>query len=200
MSKIEIGRYSERLRRALGMKGQEIVSGELSPEISPVIVIEDNSAQWQFLQGVRLCQSSAIETATVAQNTVFRYVNPATSGILAQFSLVQMATGIVSDVTAGYGLIQTPFGTQAATGLRDHRWVAGGTVATAILGSRGNGVALGFSQGIFNTRVLADSPFKYEQQFIILPGESLELGTFTVNVDVAVTLAWTERTLPSLEQ
>jgi len=200
VSKIETGRYSERLRRALGMKGQEHVAGELSPEVSPVIIIEGNDAEWQFLQGVRLCVSSLIQGAVAAENSIVRYLNPAGSRIIARFDFVGISTNAGSNLLAGYGQTQANLATVGATGLRDHRWVSGGTNDTAVVASRGNNVSLNFNSGLFNYEVIPSVFTVYSQPFIVLPGESLELGTSTTNIDLEVSVTWTERQLPSLEQ
>jgi len=200
VSKIEIGRFAERLRRSLGMAGQVEVAGELAPEISPVIVIQDNSAEWQFLQRVRLCQSAVLQAAAVAANPVFRYINPAGSGVIAQFNSVQLTSDSINTFIGGYGITQTSFGTAAATGLRDHRWVAGGTVATAIVGSRGTGVGVGLTQGLFIFHSLASELRDYSEPFILLPGESFEFGSLTDDHEMTASLTWTERRLPALEE
>jgi len=200
MSKIEIGRFAERLRRSLGMAGQVDVAGDLAPEISPVIVIQDNSAEWQFLQRVRLCQSAVLQSSKAANNPIFRYLNPAGSGVIAAFTYVGLTGDVDNTMIGGYGITQTSFGTAAATGLRDHRWVAGGTVATAIVGSRGTGVGVGLTQGLFIFHSIGSELRVYSEPFILLPGESFEFGSLTDDVEMTASLTWTERMLPALEE
>ena len=53
MSKIETGRFSDLLRRSLGMKGQELVSAELAPELSPTWQVESAlNQEWDWAKGV----------------------------------------------------------------------------------------------------------------------------------------------------
>jgi len=200
MSKIEIGRYSERLRRSLGMKGQETVASELSPEVSPVIIIEDNDAQWQFLQGVRLCSSAMLQGTVVAQNNIFRLRNPAGSGVVGEVNVLSMSGNIAGMVfNLGYGVTQAELGTAGTTGLRDSRWGTG-IDNTTLIASRANNVALNFASSIWITRAFPDHQWVYPHgRFIILPGESIEWGTASVNLTLVTTVDWTERQLPALE-
>lgn len=199
MSKIEIGRFAERLRRSLGMAGVVEVAQELAPEISPVIVVEDNSADQQFLQGVRLCCTGAVQPAVVGVNTLFRFRNPVGSGVLAVFNQVMMSPTVTSTLLCGYGVAQVDLPTAAATGLRDRRWERGTPSSTTIIGSRANNVAIAFSTAIFAVRVSANFPIIYNEPLILLPGETLEMGTTGLNLEIHLGNTWTERALPLLE-
>jgi len=199
MSKIEIGRFAERLRRSLGMAGVVEVAQELSPEISPVIVVEDNAADLQFLQAVKLCCAAPLQPAVAAQNTIFRFRNPATSGVIASFSRVIMTSDVAALLLLGYGSTQADLATVGATGLRDRRWERGTPTSTVLQGSRANNVALAFETAIFTLFVSANTPLIYPEPFVLLPGETLELRTQNVNVGIGLGLTWTERGLPALE-
>ena len=199
MSKIETGRFSERLRRSLGMVGQTMVAGELSPEVSPVIVLQGNDPDQQFLQGVRLCFSSMEQPAVAAQNTLFRILNPQGSGVLASFSHVSFShhNSVATVFNMGYGTTVASLPTAGATAIRDQRWLAG-TNPTSLIASRSNGVGIALLQGLWTVSSNVHDPMKYEVPFILLPGEILEFGG-GVNIIVRFNAAWTERPLPALE-
>ena len=202
MSKIEIGRYSERLRRALGMKGQEVVSGELSPEVSPVIVLEDNAAEWQFLQKVRMCSSVMIQGAVVGQNTLFRLRNPAASGVVAVVKTLGASSDVVGwRVQMGYSPLPTSdLGTAGVTAVRDSRW-GNPPNPTTLIASRANNVALNFSSSLWAGKGVANEIVTYlHGPFLLLPGEAVEWGTISNNINIESTMTWTEREFPALER
>ncbi len=181
------------------MKGTEIVSGELSPEISPVIVVEDDTAEWQFLQGVRLCASSLAQGAVVAQNTMFRYRNPVGSGVIARFDVWGVTPTTDCSFVAGYSSGAADFATAGATALRDHRWQQAAGSKTAIQVSRANDITFVLTDGFWGWDGLADVSQRYDQPLILLPGEAIDLGTITLNVEIRLFSTWTERQLPALE-
>ena len=199
MAKIEIGTFSERLRRSLGMKGQEMVAAELSPEVSPVIVLQDNAAEMQFLQGIRLCTSGMLQGAVVAENSLFRILNAAGSGVLAVFTYFALTANRTSTLNVGYGITQAALGTAGATAVRDGRWgrPANPTTLTA---SRANNVAVGLDSTLMVSRVATGFIVKASRQWVLLPGESLEWGTGTTDVQLETTVDWYEKPLPALEE
>jgi len=199
VSKVEIGTFSQRLRRSLGMKGQEKVAGELSPEISPVIVLEDNAAEMQFLQGIRLCSSGMLQGAIVDENSIFRILNAAGSGVLAVFTYFQLTANRTSTITVGYGMDQAALGTAGATAVRDGRWSRPAN-PTTLTASRANNVAIGLNSTLLVSRLITGFIVKTKRQWVLLPGESLEWGTTTTDVQLETTLDWYEKPLPALEE
>ncbi len=204
MSKIEVGRYSDRLRRTLGMKGVSEVAGELSPEISPVMVLEDVSLEWLFLQQVRACGSATVLVGNVANESIIRWRNPAGSGVIARFThLDYFATQNVIH-TWGYS---TPavgdLPTASVTAVFDHRWAdSGGVDRTTIRTSRTSaGTTIALASSIFVASPQLQTAYQWDGEIILLPGEAVELGSSgSVDVNLNASARWTERQLPALEE
>jgi len=203
VSKIETGRYSERLRRALGMKGVEVVSGELSPEISPVFILEDNSIEWAYLQQVRLCGSAILQVGVAGNESLIRWVNPAGSGVIAVFTHLDFSANLPASFNWGYATVAVDLPTASVSAVFDHRWAAGAVGArTAIRTSRtaaGGTIALG--DGIFVIQLTINTVYQWDGALVLLPGEGLELGAPGV-LDMALraNARWRERQLPALEE
>ena len=200
MAKIETGRFSDRLRRSLGMKGVVDVAGELSPEVSPVIVLEDNSLEWQFLQQVKACCSATLEPANAGFESVVQWLNPAGSGIIAVFSHVGVSVGPVININFGYALVAAALPTAGATAVRDHRWSTAADPTSVRVSRDNTGTVIALASSIFITRSPANRPFSWEQPVVLLPGEALQLGSGgSLALDIRATAVWTERALPALE-
>lgn len=65
------------------MGGQEDPAGSLSPEISPVLVLENDRPEWQFLGNGRLMACNLTVSTTGALLGSMRLRNPSDSGMLA---------------------------------------------------------------------------------------------------------------------
>jgi len=201
VSKIETGRYSERLRRALGMKGIEIVSGELSPEISPVFVLEDNSIEWKFLQAVRVCGSATLQSGTAGNESLIRWLNPAGSGIMAVFSHFDINTNALVSFNLGYGTAIVALPTLGATAVFDHRWATATSPTSVRVSQTSAGTTISLSSSVFVSRTAADAVYHWDGELVLLPGESLEFGSpGSLSLSLRVNARWTERQLPALEE
>jgi len=201
VSKIEIGRFSELLRRMLGQKGQEEVAGELSPEISPTIQIEGPSAEWDFLKGVRRCGNGTRLAAAAGFSTRFRIRNPSNSGVLGVVDLI--ATFSQTDgvrLTAGIlpTTVDLPLPSESAS--MDRRWEVTGANQTALIMSADNTVVTPPGGQIFmRARTITNREVIYNQQIVLPPGVAVEWGIIDFNVGVSTYLAWRERGIPLLE-
>ena len=84
MGSIEVGRFSDLLRRMFSMVGQLEVAAELSPEVSPTVELESaQNQEWDFLKGVKQCATSEEIAANAGAGGQFRLRNPPDSGTLA---------------------------------------------------------------------------------------------------------------------
>lgn len=201
MSKIEIGRYSDRLRRALGMKGASIVSGELSPEISPVFVLEGPAVEWEFLQGVRICGVTTVVAAVVGNRSIARLRNPLGSGIIATVTLVEQSTQGVAEVELQLGRAQVNLAITGATAVRDSRWSPTSVLfRTAMQASSTAAGAVPEGEDVLWRTLLPDNvEGRYRQGIMMQPGDSLDLSSTTLNVTMHATYAWKERPVAPLE-
>jgi len=201
MAKIEIGRYSDRLRRMLGMKGASDVATELSPEVSPVIVLEQAGAEWEFLQGVRLCGVSTLLLGVAANRSILRLRNPLRSGVIATVTQTEYVSTALPDVNLQRGREQVDLATIGATAVRDTRWGPQSALfRTALQASSTNGGAVPAGEDVlWRIRTLANTRNIYSSHYVLIPGDSVDLSTVTVNTPIIGTFTWKERPVAPLE-
>lgn len=200
MSKIEIGRYSDQLRRMFGMAGVMEVAAELSPEITATIELEGPSAEWNYLKGVRDAGCGADIAAAVGFLGNNRLRNPVGSGVIATIKGVALTsvTSRASYVIArGVETGDLALGTVNTTVL-DERWAALGQ--TSLIWSVTNLDAAGQAGRAFvRGRLLADTQVLYPFPIVLPPGTSLDFGSADSNIRIIAWAAWSERALPLLE-
>ena len=203
MAKIEIGRYSNLLRRALGMKGVTDVAGELSPEVSPTWAIEDNAPEWQYLKGVRLVGAAGGQGFVAGQSPRYQLVNPAGSGVLATVTFVALETvGVQAGFIIRFANSVLPnLTTVEQNGPRDSRWGIPGTSISPLIFSGENSASLhtaGFLlySGIHHPE---GTVAEYTIPVVMAPGSSLLWGSTTQNITSLSSVAWSERGIAALE-
>lgn len=204
MAKIEAGRWSELLRRALGMKGQSLVASELSPEVSPVWVLEQATIEWQFLKTVRAC-AAATNISAGAQDGTIRLANPSTSGVVGVVEMVTVQCSKLSKVQIKMGSAGDTDLTTANVGfMRDSRWLDPAVTSdkTALSFSQDNTGDAANGRTIWNVFLQDDSvPETIKWPLVLSPGFSMDVkavaevvqGRFFVN------LLWYERAITRLE-
>ena len=201
MSKIEIGRYSELLRRQLGMKGVTEVAGELSPEISPTFVLEGPGAEWDFLKAVRGCRCADEQLGAVGFASVFRLRNPVGSGVIAVVDAVAVTPEGTVQIGVARGQIFGELANLLVTVVPDLRWGAvGATTTTLIFSSAAAGGGPG-GDVIARARPLGLTEWLYREPIVLMPGTNLDwgMGFGSTNENVHGWAAWRERQLPALE-
>ncbi len=202
MSKIEIGRYSELLRRMLGQKGQEMVAPELSPEVSPTIQLEGTTPEWDFLKSVRRCGVGTRLAAAVGFTSVFRIRNPLTSGIIATVDLIETSYS-TAGLLFNMGLLEidASLPLPSSSLVMDQRWGSlGAGNQTALIMSADNTTAVFTAGRVFvRSRTEVNSPLRYKQGVVLPPGFAIVWGSTTLNIDVSTFVSWRERGVPLLE-
>jgi len=204
VSKIEIGRLSDQLRRMLGMAGVEQIAAELSPEISPTIELEGRSAQWDFLKGVRGCGGAAEIPRVALGSTRYRLRNPPGSGVMGLVSFFEMVPAADAQLIASVGdaVTNLPLGTVDTT-VFDGRWGQSGVARAALILSVDNTLDVAPAGTIWmRSRRLLDEPFRLRYEIPLTPGRSLDWGTETgtLNIRMWSYILWQERGLPALER
>ena len=195
--KIGTGRYSELLGRLLGQSGVLEVAGELSPEISPVFVLESDRPEWLFLSNQRLMSAGGIVAAVALSPSFLRLRNPTGSNVIA---VIERGT-IASPTTIADAVIT--FGTAAAdrangqtVATRDSRW---GTLSSGALKASSDNAASAGTQ-IDRLNLLALSPHRIQAfPIIMLPGSHLDVGTNDQNATVIVMVHYREREIGKFE-
>lgn len=198
MAKIESGRWSEMLRRALGMAGQETVSAELSPEVSPTWTLEDNDLEWGWLKNVRYCSVGTHQGGAGAAVSNVRLRNISGSNTLIIIDKIYIT---VEGGTSAIHIMMSPTVDQSAltsiftTGSQDARW---GFQEAVLQVSSGNSAATG-SWSLLNTTTPADTPVVFDSQIVLIPNTAVDVATGTVARDLHVNVSWHERQLIPLE-
>lgn len=200
MSKIEVGRYANQLRRMFGMAGSSIVSAELSPEISPTVQLEGPVAEWEFLKGVRLAGSGQNITAGAVNPSSIRLLNPVGSGCIATVTRLLYSTSGIQQMSVFLGGAAVNIGAVVATGVRDSRWNAGGaTGQNALILSITNSGGVLVGQRMYLARTNPDLTVILPTSYVLLPGDNLDVSGFSNNTAIQASFEWSERGLPELE-
>jgi len=198
VSKIETAKYSDLLRRALGMKGVSDVAPELSAEISGVWEIERDAPEWLFLKGVRHCSVAATRAGAGASLNTCRIRNPAGSGALIIIDVAEWGstvTPVSVSATFSAAVAQANLATVVTAGTIDSRWgfqQPVGVISTANVGGAGSNV-------IYRAQ-LSDTIFaRYPTQLILAPNSSCDFTIVSLNTVLNCNLNWHERGISALE-
>jgi hypothetical protein len=197
MAKIESGRWSEMLRRSLGMKGQELVASELSPEVSATWELERDSPEWGFLKGVRFCSVGVYQAESAGAVSNIRVSNPSGSGVLVIVDEIQIATTALAELhlVSAPTINQGALASSKSSGTVDGRWNLQETTAIVT----GGNTALTGSWTLWDTITTANAIRIFNHQIIMKPDSSLDVGSTTLNLPIYVTIAWHERAATPLE-
>lgn len=200
MSKIEIGRYSALLRRALGMAGVQEVAGHLSPELSPTWQLEGSTDEWMFLKDVR-AMSMGESIASGAGQGHYRIRNPANSGALCVITKLFVVPQGSNVITARIQELTVDLTNGGLATSRDTRWLTQSVFThTAMVLSFQNTSGIGVGVGtIWVARTLANTPAIFKEQVILAPGWAVTFGNTSNAVIVDLYASWHERALPALE-
>jgi len=204
VSKIETGRFSELLRKMLGQKGQEIVAGELSPEISPIFQLEAAfpDLEWYYLKGVKAIGFAQQIPLNVGFGGHARITNPVASGVIATISRVAITcTGAIEWVVNIQNSV-TLLATNALPAARDGRWPRTASLTqSALLATvtSASGVVPTGAGTLHRAHLLPTSLGVYREQVVLPPGFSLDFGSLTGNLTVNLMAEWSERPVTPLE-
>lgn len=200
MAKIEVGRWSDQLRRMLGMAGTSVVAAELSPEISPTIQLEGPGAEWNFLKGVRDCGGGGQLGAGAGFVSKWRFRNPAGSGVIIVIEVIAL-TPVATANLAIRGNAQTVNFTQLLLpSVMDARWGPIGSARPSLILSEDNTVAaVPAGEEMGRVSRSANGEWLYDREIVLVPGSNIDAGTETQNVGCRMWARWRERGLPVLE-
>lgn len=82
--KVNVAAYDQLLGRLLSIGVPEGgIAEELSPEISPVFVLENDRPEWCYLKGERCCAGYSAAAGGAASTGSARFANPVNSGVIA---------------------------------------------------------------------------------------------------------------------
>lgn len=194
--KIEIGRYSDILRRLLYGK-EQTVSAELAPEISPVFVLENDRPEWKFLAAERLGAVAFTQTAGAAARSTCRIRNPAASGALLVIEdmFVSIDT-TASAIAIRLGEITTDLATVGIVTVRDRRF---GDIQCSCVASRDN-AASALTRGIWHhSMLITTAPVRVPLSVVLGPGSAIECTSIANNVGLFWSVTVRERPIGRYE-
>lgn len=202
MSRINVGRFSQLLRRFLEQKGTEVVASELSPEISPVFILENDRPDWLFLKGERLCVASFATTSGASLGPTVRVRNPLASAALATI----VGFSINPNTNTSFASARLTISNNNLAGgnvplfIRDGReLVSLGINKSAMVGSFSNTIEP-VGDLMWTTNCIPNEERGLNQPFILSPGRAFDVGLSSVSVNtVHINIYWTERALPAIE-
>lgn len=199
MAKIERGQFSTFLRRYLGMSGESFVSDELAPEVSPILVLESERAEWEFLKNAKLLAFQNNFSPAAASAASWRIRNPVTSGIVAVFEDIVLSANVDTFVQIGISPTDQPnFANLGAVAARDTRirLETGSALVTSF--ESAGGITGNIITGNF---ISAFNPWRYKGRTIVLtPGGIVGISTAALTGTAAITAWWLEKPLPDLER
>lgn len=200
--KIQVGRFNQILGRSLTMGGQEDPAGDLSAEISPVLVLENDRPEWEYLGGGRLMAGSR-GVAGAATPVSIRFRNPVGSGAICVLLSVNVSTGpglVANDeyqaalVAATVDLASVGT-TQTARDTRNPTTKGVAILSAAQAAVAGTNMMEDWFQPVSSNRLLANMPC------IVSPGFALDVGSFTNSAAgvMIVSFSWRERAFQPFE-
>lgn len=198
MNEIQSGRFNAVLHKLLDMK-EGAPAPMLASEIFPVIVIESDRPEWDFLQGIRNQGTNAAIAAVAAQRSKFRLRNPTGSGAIAVVESIVLRSDTTSLVRLHVGTVATDY-SSTFTGInRDTRDDVSGAVIPSSENSI-NASTLGSQFAAVHLR--ADDPYTLQfPRFIVAlaPGGAMDVFTNVNNAALTVSVEWRERALEASE-
>ena len=197
MAHINVGRFNGILGRMLSMGGMEDPAGELSPEISAVLVMENDRPEWKYLANEKLCAGVGVEIASGAFLTASRLRNPVGSGVLAVVEFIRISMTLAGRYSMRFGLITTDRATAQSAITVDARFAIANVAPALVLSS--SAAAFASSVTFDSSDVLASAPVVYEQKIILFPGSALEIGSTAINTGTTVAFSWRERAFQPFE-
>jgi len=178
------------------MKGVSLVSSELSPEISPILVLESERPEWDFLKNEKIIGSNWGVVASAVLNSAFRLRNPVNSG-----ALVVLIDGACSTDTTGSVLLaerntdQLSLATALPTVSRDTRLPI--LDASVCIASQANVGPSG--QSWWSSLSEANVPLPIPFPFVLTPGHQVQFTAAANNVAFRGYVMWRERRIDVLE-
>lgn len=201
-TRIGTGRFSELLKRVLGIPGAEFAAADLAPEIQAGVVLEIDRPEYGFLKGERLCGWAGTAAAAAALRSTIRMANPNNSNLLI---VIHRITVSVNTVLVAMRFNPTTTGEVASTAeaqALDRRWgqapaaffASNITLAIGGIGGLVFGMMRRVSEGA--TSMAHD----YFSPIILSPGQSVILIPGADNLAMSAHFVWTERAIGRYER
>lgn len=192
---IQVPDLGQVLTKRLSMVGARAPAGELSPEVSAVLCLENDRVEWGFLRQQIFCGALGSMNGVAAQTCNARIRNPANSGVLARVLAANVAVLAASTVQAYRGVAVTDFTTPMNANALDSRATQGACIVSA----QNAGAASGTK--VEETNIGISTPYLYitSPWVTLAPGGSYDLANATVNVGSYFSFVWFERPVQPTE-
>lgn len=197
MSKINVGRYSETLRRLLNQAEADVTS-ELAPEISAVLVLESERPAWAFLANIRARSFGATVAANAGFISQILFQNKSTSGALVEIERIRVASTAGIEVFIGTLAEVADLGTVLNGGSLDTRWSL--TAGSSVVISQSNAAAaVAYTRQLDVVRLSVNGSVDAVSPIVLTPGFALAIQGGIVNAQLGVHMRWYERNLSKYE-
>jgi hypothetical protein len=200
-NEILIGRWNRYLQKLLSMKGGP-PSPQLASEISATFEIEQPSVEDRVLLGWNSYAVFFNPAASVGNTSGAQIRNPAGSNVVAVINKITLFASGVTGVTISQASTTPDLATARVGFRRDARTGAQGSTCVT---TQANAVTAFAGQSIQNHTIQAggaevEAIFPGNQEWPLLPGDTLRISTDALNVALVVNLIWFERALEESER
>lgn len=163
----------------------------MATDAFPVVDVSDEGMdpELHWLAQSRLCGVYTFQTADVANQSGIGFENPASSGVIAVLSRVDLWISVAGAVEIT-GAAAAAFTGSTPGFFRDMR----GWPTTPLRATCRAGVNVGaYSATVGRLFLPANTVYNYDQQFIVTPGERLTIATAAINTRIDAAFYWRER-------
>jgi len=198
--KIDVGRYNAILGRLLSGAGVLDPAGELSPEISATMVLENDRPEWFFLSNQRLMSATADQGGDAVTFAGARLRNPTGSNVLAVVERCQVDCFTVqSQIRFRFGTATADLGGILPSRALDSRNAA--TTAGALILSSAAIAASGAGDIFWEMNIpVTDVREPLFTPIILAPGSHIDVTAITQTAGLQVNFRWRERELTKYER
>jgi len=180
--------FADFIRRRFG---EDVLLSAIAPELIPVIALQMDRPEWSWLLGESPLALALQQPLNAAQNSAFQIRNPPGSNVLVMVDEAEVAPGASAEVALCVQQVSAAdMTTLAGTNVgRDTR--LGGNRGIAVVSSQNN---VAVTNLIRRALLLAQTTWVWRNLGVALaPGSSLQVVTFTNNINLDGSFSWRER-------
>lgn len=200
-NEIQVGRFNGILHKLLGMK-EGAPAAQLSGDIVPGLILENDRPEWKFLSGERLCHGGMQAADIAAALAKVGLFNPAGSGVLGVVTGGHFSAGSASRVSLYTTNRGNSLASKSSGSIMDGRantgFDLGGPFPTIQLDSESVAGFVGRAIDQFN--VLAATVVWVPMQFVLPPDCGIHFANTASNQTLCAGFNWTERSIESSEE
>lgn len=193
---IGTSRFETLIRRLLSTKGSE-AAPLLSPEIQPVLVVEDFGPELYALRGDRLFGAVGVVGATASQSGFAQLQNAAGTNTLVIIEQFRVRMGGGSDWSVWLSNTVLAGGTPLSPVSRDGRLPS----ASVTIVDDGTTLSLpGIAKVDRGHYLSSETDFTERLPIVVSPGFNFIIGNETLNQQMSWSMQWRERSMEQSEE